>query len=145
MLYKSIGTLRYENKGGKYKLIVEVDQGISDYYRSLIPKWITVNPQMYRAHISVVRREIPVNLEYWGKYEGEKIEFSYEGIVRQGTVYFWLNVFCVRLEEIRKELGLPVRSEYTIPPEGFTKCFHCTIGNQKELVKSGNRTIRSRN
>jgi hypothetical protein len=28
-------------------------------------------------------------------------------------------------------LGLPVSSEYTLPPEGFVKCFHMTIGNFK--------------
>lgn len=131
MLYTSKGTLRYEKRGDAYKLIVEVDQGISDYYRSLIPKWIAVQPQMYPAHVSVVRKETPINVEYWGRYEGEEIAFVYENIVRSGKVYFWLNVFCKRLEVVRLELGLPVRSEYTIPPEGFTKCFHCTIGNQK--------------
>ena len=114
-----------------YKLIVEADQGISDFYRALIPKYYYAKPQKYPAHISVVRKEVPVNLENWGKYEGEKIEFFYQSYIHIGTVYFWLNVFCCRLEEIRLELGLPVDSPYTLPPEGFNKCYHMTIGNKK--------------
>lgn len=129
LLHKSNGILRYHPN----KLIVEVDQGINDYYRKLIPKWIKTNKQMYAAHISVVRKEIPPNMQYWGKYDGDEVEFYYENIIRFGTVYCWLNVFSTRLEEIRLELGLPVSSMYTLPPEGFAKCFHTTIGNFKGL------------
>jgi hypothetical protein len=76
-------------------------------------------------------KEAPVNLEHWGKYEGEPLTFLYEPYVYEGTVYYWLNIWCVRLEEMRRELGLPVVSQFTLPPEGFTKCFHCTIANKK--------------
>jgi len=88
---------------------------------------------MYPPHITVVRvhKEKVPNKEYWDKYAGEEIEFSYSPIVHEGSVYYWLNVFCVRLEEIRRELGLSVVSEYTLPPEGFIKCFHMTLGNKK--------------
>ncbi len=133
MLYKSSGPLRYSQGDFGYKLIVEVDRGISDYYRSLIPKWIKTNPQKYPPHISVVRREVPVNLHHWGKYESKEIEFHYENIVHNGKVYYWLNVFATILEDIRVELGLPVSSEYTRPPDGWIKCFHTTIGNVKGL------------
>lgn len=128
-MFNSTGILKYHNN--PYKLIVEIDQNICDYYRSLIPKWIKTNRQMYSAHISVVRNEVPVNLEHWGKYEGEEIEFLYENEIKFGAVYCWLNVWCKRLEEIRLELGLPVSSPYTLPPEGFAKCFHSTLGNFK--------------
>jgi len=135
MLFKSKGTLRYKRgDNGGYNLRVVVDQDISDYYRALIPKWIHTNRQMYPAHISVVRNEIPLNLEYWGKYEGEELEFEYENVVYNGTVYYWLNAFSNRLDEIRLELGLPVSSEYTRPPDGYTKCYHITIGNTKGLT-----------
>lgn len=131
-LCTSTGTLRYSFNDG-YKLIVEVDQGISDYYRSLIPKYIVANPPRYPAHITVVRsyKETPTNLEPWGKYEGEKVEFFYDPEIKSGRVFHWLNAFCKRLEDIRLELGLPVVSEYTLPPEGFVKCFHITVANQK--------------
>lgn len=131
-LFEETGTLKY---GKTKRLVIEVPQGLADYYRSLIPKWKQVNKQAFPAHITVIRagKEFPTNKEVWGKHEGKEVAFSYEPHVYEGTVYYWLNCFCTELEEIRKELGLPVTSEYTLPPEGFVKCFHCTIGNKKEL------------
>lgn len=131
-LHTSIGTLHY-SVGHSHSLRVNIDQGIMLYYRALIPKSISTNKPMYEAHISVVRKETPVHLDHWEKYEGHEVEFQYEPIVRFGEVYCWLNCFSVRLEEIRVELGLAVHSLYTLPPEGFKKCFHSTIGNFKEL------------
>lgn len=127
MIYSSIGTLHYEPT----KLIVQVDQELSDYYRKLIPKYIENRPQLYPAHISVVRKEIPVNKQFWGKYEGQDVEFFYEPFIHSGKFYFWLNVFCVKLEEIRLELGLPVDSPFTRPPDSFLKVFHITLANSK--------------
>ncbi len=131
-LYETTGILRYSPLP-TMKLIVEVDPEIARYYRALVPKWIRLNPQKYATHISVVRKENVPNLQAWGKYEGEEIAFTYGNTVRNGTVYYWLDAFCTRLEEIRVELGLPVTSEYTRPPDGWSKCFHTTIGNVKEL------------
>ena len=133
MLHKSKGTLRYSYHEGDvgFKLILEVDPGITSFYCSLIPKHITLNPQRYAAHISVVRKEQSVNMNYWGLYEGQQVEFEYETYIYHGKVYWWLNAFSTRLEEIRLELGLPVTSEYTRPPDGFVKCFHITLGNTK--------------
>lgn len=127
-LYTSTGTLRY----GYTNLVLDVDQGIVDYYRALMPKSISTQRQMYPAHISVVRKEIPPNMQFWGKYAGEQIEFQYSNVIHYGTVYYWLNAWCKRLEEIRQELGLPIDSPYTKPPDGFEKTYHITIGNVKE-------------
>lgn len=135
-VFESTGVLRYSYKEGYgYKLILEVDKDIANY-RKFIPKCFKVNSQMYPPHITVVRNEIPVNLDVWDKqvkeYEGEEIKFLYSNYINRGTVYWWLNAFCTRLEEIRVELGLPVSSVYTLPPEGFVRCWHITIGNSKE-------------
>jgi len=132
-LFESSGPLRYScDKEYGYKLIVEVDQDLSDYYRSLIPKWFDVDPQKYPAHISVIRHEVPVNLEYWGAYEGEDVKFCYSPEVRRGKVYWWLNAFSCRLREIRRELGLPDHSEFSRPPDG-RHCYHITVGNSKRF------------
>lgn len=132
-LFPGSGVLRYSRSPEYgFRLVMECDQAIADYYRSLIPQYKKPAPQRYGAHVSVVRKEVP-DVAAWGKYEGETIDFLYTGTVYFGRVYCWLNVFCNRLEEVRLELGLPVRSEYTLPPEGFTKCFHMTIGNYKVL------------
>ena len=131
-LFESTGTIKYDNSSG-WRLTIEVDQELTDYYRSLIPPWKPVNRPRWPAHITLVRpeKEVPVCQEHWGKYEGESLKFLYEPYVHEGKVFYWLNIWCVRLEEIRRELGLPVVSEFTLPPEGFTKCFHCTIANKK--------------
>ncbi len=129
-MYRSSGVLTYVTD--PLKVVLLIDRGIYDYYRSLIPRYKSPNPQRYPPHVSVVRNETP-RLDHFGRHEGLEVEFEYDGIVREGSVYFWLNVFSTRLEEIRVELGLPVSSEFTLPPEGFTKCFHTTIGNKKRI------------
>lgn len=134
VIYPATGILHYSRGDFGHRLVVNVDQQISDYYRSLIPKYISVNRQRYAAHISVVRKETPIHLELWGKYEAQEVEYFYSPMIHFGKVYCWLNVFSQRLEEIRLELGLPVSSEYTLPPEGFVKCFHMTLGNMKDLA-----------
>lgn len=130
LLYKSEGILRY---GDDNRLVVEVDQGIKEYYYSMIPKSWHKQGLRHPAHITVVRtgKEIPPFPEHWWRYDGEKLVFEYSPIIHHGTVYYWLNTFCTRLEDIRQELGLSIRSEYTIPPQGFTKCFHISIGNKR--------------
>jgi hypothetical protein len=131
-IFKSQGILRYSNYNEEFKLILEVDQGIVLFYRSLIPKYISINKQKYDPHISVVRKEIPINKNFWGLYEGKEIEFEYSNQIYHGKVYWWLNAFSKELENIRTELGLPVSSEFTRPPsEKYIKCFHITIGNMK--------------
>lgn len=133
-LFKSEGPVRYVGRKAIVEVdqgIVEVDQGIVDFYRSLIPKSHCVRPQKYPAHISFVRKESPPSADAWGKYEGEVVEFLYDVDTRHSDNYYWLNAFCVRLEEIRAELGLPIDERYTPPPPGFRKTFHITLANIK--------------
>lgn len=129
LLYKSTGIIKYSQSWA----VVEVCRDLSEYYRKFIPLAWRHNRQMYAPHITLVRKghdEYP-NMDFWGKYEGEEVEFSYEPKIHWGQVYYWLNVWSVRLEEIRRELGLPVETIYTVPPPGFTKTFHITLGNKK--------------
>lgn len=126
ILHKSCGILRYVPR----KLIVEVDPEIVEYYRHWLQ--VTLNRQMYAPHISVVRKEEPPHMGFWGKYEGELVEFEYSHIVQSGSVYYWLNCYSQRLIDIRLELGLPAATSLTRPPDGEW-CFHCTIGNTKGL------------
>jgi len=134
-LYRSVGTLHYTIDHTldphPHKLIVKVDQELSDYYRALIPKYYKVRRQLYPAHVSTVRKENVPNLAAWGKHEGRALSFEYDGYIHNDERYWWLNTFSIELEQIRTELGLPISSKYTLPPSGFTKCFHMTIGNTK--------------
>lgn len=129
-LFKSTGRLRY---GNDYRLVLDVDQELSDYYRSLIPKCKNAKRTRWFAHVTLVRlgQEVPRNKSVWNKYNREKIDFYYDPYIHEDRIYFWLNVFSKRLEEIRRELGLPMFTSYP-PPTGFVKSFHITIANTKE-------------
>lgn len=126
----SIGKLLYYNHN--YKLIVEVDSEIANYYRSTIPKYFKVNKPLYAPHISVVRNEIPINMQYWRKYDYKEVSFEYENYVYNDDTYYWLNCYSKDLEDIRIELGLTATSEITRSPDGKHK-FHCTIANTKKI------------
>lgn len=127
-MFKASGPLRY---GPGIRMIVEVEQGIADYYRKMIPKYYYVQPQMYNAHITVVRtaKETPQNMSVWGKYEGEIIPFTYENEILTNGIYWYLNVQSNRIGYIREELGLP---RFRFGDLGSDKkCYHITIGNVK--------------
>lgn len=131
-MFSSTGIIKYDSTTG-YRLTVEVDPELSNYYRSLIPRYYRILRPRYPAHITVVRteKEIPQNLDKWGKWDKHRITFLYDPFVHSGNQYYWINIWCHKLEEIRGELGLPLISKYTMPPDGFTKTFHCTIANSK--------------
>jgi len=133
-MYVGKGKIHYDDNEG-FRVTVEVEQDLADYYRWYIPMYRRPFKSKWPAHITVVRpeMEIPPKIRYWGDYEGEDIEFLYDPYILEGNGYFWLNVWCKRLETIREELGMPIHSKYTLPPTGFIKCFHMTIGKYQEI------------
>lgn len=132
LLYNSIGVLKYDIiPSYGFRLVLEIEQDIVDYYYSLIPKYYGVKSQQYKAHISVVRKETPPYLYFWGKYQDRPIRYFWEPTIYHENNYWWLDCFCLELEEIRKELGLWYKGKYTMPPKPWGKYFHCTIGNNK--------------
>ena len=129
-IFNSTGTLIYSVN--PYKLIVNVDNEIGNYYRSLILKYFQVRKPMYSSHISIVRNEVPFNLHLWDKYQGVQISFEYESFIYSDELYYWLNAYSSVLEDIRIELGLPNISDVTMSPDRRCK-FHITLGNTKHL------------
>ena len=95
-------------------------------------EYFQVKKPMYSSHISVVRNEVPPNLNMWGKYQGVKISFEYEPFIYGDELYYWLNAYSSILEDVRVELGLPNISDITVSPDRKCK-FHITIGNTKHL------------
>lgn len=133
-MIKSIGTLRYSHsKEYGWRLVLDIDPGISMFYRSLIPKWYSVNSQAAKPHITLIRRQRPINTEPWGRYEGEKIEFEYDPYIHtDGKTYWWLNCYSTRLEEVAEELGMEFVN-YIEPVKGYKKVWHTTIANMKPI------------
>lgn len=128
VLFTSFGTLHYSFE--PFKLIVSVDEELARFYRHLIPKYYKCQQQRWSPHITVLRHTVPPNMAYWKKYENSSIEFRYDPYVQSDQRYWWLNVECPRLTEIRRELGLQPWDTLNKPPNG-EEWFHITLGNAK--------------
>lgn len=77
-------------------------------------------------HVSVVRGDDidPIDPEmrelYWRKYDGLEIDFTYDPqTIGFNGEYFWFDVFCPFLAEVRAEMGLTPKPRYD---------YHLTIG-----------------
>lgn len=129
MPFKSTGTLIYDphladqKRMKPYWLILSCDEGVSRYYAWLLLRERCVklgSKCLWGSHISVVRGEQPKE-GWWGKAGvGETIEFSYEPVVFGDGTYFWLEIECPRMSEIRGYYGLSPKPYFN---------FHLTIGN----------------
>jgi hypothetical protein len=127
-MFNAKGIIQY---GPGLRVVAWVDQGIADFYRSLIPKYYFVQPQKYPAHITVVRlsKESAKNMEVWNKYEGEEVPIQYGNEIGFDGIYYYLNVMSDRIGAIREELGLP---RFRFGDLGADRCcYHITIGNCK--------------
>lgn len=118
-MYSITGTLHYYHT--TCNLLFGRD--LADYYRALLPKAWYVKPPRTESHISVVRPFESPNMDFWKKYEQEKIAINYWLPVNTDGIYFWLDCSSPRLVEIRRELRLVDHLA--------NNCFHCTIGNTK--------------
>jgi len=133
-MYSSNGIVHYDTAEGHW-CNVSVNQQLADYYYSLIPKSLRVVRPRWKAHVTVVRPEDnPTNLENWGKHEGEIVPFVYDPTILYEGGFWWFNLWCVTMEDIRKEIGLSIKSRITIPPPGYSKCFHCTIAKDSAIA-----------
>lgn len=141
-MLKSTGKIVYDPKRGSMKsrtdwwCVVDVDREITRHLRWWVKKeyWVDLCQPSWDAHISIIRGEKPrPNLMHlWKKYQGERVEFEYDlNIRRSGDTtggdrpnHFWfVNIKCPKLIEIRKELKLP-----------YNWNLHLTIGRQYEGV-----------
>ena len=114
--------------------VLLVDKEITRYYRWWVQRhlwaWTAVQPDWlcqpsWDGHVSIVRGETPrMNHDMWRKYQGEKVEFRYAHYPRRTTMddrkrryskdgdFWFVNVECPRIDEIRSELGLQSNFRY---------------------------------
>jgi len=126
------GTIVYDPyRGGKIEphwCVIEVDTEITRYYRWWLQreKHIILQKPAWDAHISVIRgeRKVTQKKHLWRKYHKQPIQFLYEhGNIRcakdkdQPGYFYWIDVECPRLDQIRREFDLPTGMR-----------FHITIG-----------------
>jgi len=123
VMFKSSGTLRYGTKS--WWITLKTDESIPEYYRWFVSKHVhyKCSGSRHGSHITVNRGESePVNLEFWGKYNGQEVEFFYHEL-QHNKLYTWLRVECEFLSNLREELGLPPR----------THGFHLTVARSQSL------------
>lgn len=113
-----------------WMVLNDIDETIGKYYRHLY--WLEHNKgkklskPYWGSHITIVRNEIPANLNKWWDYHEEEVEFNYYPGVEDNCgperyrSFYWLNVKCLRFDEIRVELGLPPNVD---------GLYHITIGS----------------
>ena len=120
--HTATGRIVYDPDRGNMKtrtewwVVVRVDPEITRLLRWWVKKelFIDLHKQPWEPHISVVRGERPrANPEVWGKYQDEVVTFDYVQDPRKtkggknDQGWFWyVNVYCDRIQEIRSELGL---------------------------------------
>lgn len=129
-LYESKATIKY---GPDLQIVALIDESICQYYRSLIPKYYYPKPPLHKPHITIVRlkKEIPINLDCWNKYEGKEIYFSYCPLINFSGKYFWLDAQSQEIGDIREELGLTrFRDDKSHQGWAFNS-YHITIANIK--------------
>jgi len=128
-MFTSVGIIRYrEDKDGLW-VTVEVSQNLANYYLSLIPKSYKVIRPRWPAHVTVLRpEENAPDISAWGRYEGDTAQFVYDPMILEEKGFWWFNLWSKEMEQIRMEFGLSLKSRITIPPMGYQKCFHCTVG-----------------
>lgn len=94
--------------------VIFVDDEIGRYYRHLFIKqhpylngWANGNRlarPLWGSHLSFLRSETS---KLWGLDNNKLIEFEYEPGIKDNGTYFWLNVSCPYLLDLRQRLGLP--------------------------------------
>jgi hypothetical protein len=131
-LTKSTGILRYSpqllgNRGQKWWLVLDCDPSVGQYYRHLY--WLArhrvekmLRPA-WQEHITVVRNEEPPLQKLWQKHEGLEVGFWYNLLPATNGTYWWLQVECSQLLDIREELGLSRDPEVPL---------HLSFGHTKE-------------
>lgn len=94
-------------------------EGMDKYLKEKYPV-TTLYPPSWDAHVSIIRGEKPRPdlMHLWKKYHGEKVEFLYKHEPRfsgdttggdRPNSFWFVEVHCPKLMEIRKELKRPTQ------------------------------------
>lgn len=141
MLLKATGKIVYDplRPGLKSKTdwwcVANTDSEICRYYRWWVWRryMIKLENPAWGAHVSICRGEY-IREEYkplWKKRNHKVVEFEYSPVVRytgdttsdRPSTFWFVDVICPEMNEIRKELGLPWCYD-----DGEPFKFHLTVG-----------------
>lgn len=130
---KSIGKLVYSPRSHlgpstEKWLVLMCDDEISKYYCYLYSKEYKylnggystkLTRPVWGTHISIVRGEFIPNFNLWGIDSNKIIQFEYDPGVKSNGEYFWLEVKCPYLSDLRVKYGLSKEPKFG---------YHMTIG-----------------
>lgn len=138
-MFKMVGKLQYDpDRGGlrnrvgekqrtNWWAVVNVSRELTRYYRWLTCKEVPglrLHAPAFDAHVSLIRgeRPRPGTEHLWKKYDGELITMMVNPFVqisdeKNTGKFFFLEVECERMSQIREEFGFPTKWKY-----------HLTIG-----------------
>ena len=123
----TLATLAYDphnsrTKRRKHFLIARVDRSVVKYYQWWI--WqrfrVKLTDSAWKPHCTVVRGERP-RTNAWRAHKGEKITLQYSPAFWTNGKHWWLPVYSVDIQNIRRELGLR--------PLPYA-ALHITVGSQ---------------
>lgn len=113
------GTLQYDpprtiKNNRPYWLVLNLPHEIIQYYQWFVRKelFIDIKDPPHSAHVSIVRGEVPPNIDMWKKYDGKKLQFQYYPHIimkkdkKKPGYFFFINFDCDEIMNIREELGL---------------------------------------
>lgn len=134
--------------------VIDVDPEITRLFRYWmdrnwwdVERWSMKRPFVapaWDAHVSVVRGEGYLNKKFWKKYHGQEVTLFYGLDIHQTQSsenyerpdHFWfVDVECPRIMEIRAELGLRVADEKTGKPYRS----HLTVARTYDVPRNPNR------
>jgi hypothetical protein len=113
MEHRATGTLCYDprlpDRFDPWWVIVRCEEGLGMVLRQQVESahGITLEPPPWGMHISVVSGEEPPLVERWGHRADELVAFSYLPEPRRAGQFWWVEVDCPELLDVRAALGLP--------------------------------------
>lgn len=105
-IYKSYGKVAYRENGW---ITLYCCRDLARYYQAQIKeKPQLIQFPMHGSHITICngRWETVKNQEFWGKYQGKKVFFTYSNEIIKDHRFWFLKIRCGFIHKMRAELGL---------------------------------------